>query len=444
MPEPQDHGMTLEYARSVCWLRQDPRPLGELLDEGSLTEKDLQWAAEYAYKPELKQAASVLLRALSERTPAQQNTPSSSTSPAIIAPLPLETARATIWPFSSLRGQSIGYLIDTNQLNLKDLGFAIDSARDIRVRRAAQTLMLHRLNHVIAEPPPEVGFLNVYSAGRSFAVGRQFQLTLIQGLIIGVVTGVLIALLIASIVDGLRPRDPVAIEQAIAGLQNTWEARPISIVLSVAILLGLTIGVTALVMFVVDQVDKRLERRIRLYRKGEQGETSVVEVMQQTLDGNWHLFRNLTLPGRDKADIDLILVGPSGVIAIEVKYWSGVYRNSGDKWERRTGAGWKAAGKSPSEQARRNAGALSSFLKADGISQWVEPVVIWSNPEAKLTVDNPGVAVWTLEQISAALGKVALKRPIDDQVLSQMIDKLTRLIEQQRRRVLGDEPNESN
>lgn len=442
MAEVQDPGMTVEQARRVRWHRQDPRPLGELLDEGSLTEENLRWAARSAYKPDLKLAASVLLRARAAQTPAPDDVP--APAPSIIAPLPLETARATIWPFRPLQGQSMGHLLDERQLSLKDLGYAIENARDIRVQRAAQTLMLERLQQVIAEPPPEVGFLNVYSARRSFALGRQFQLTLVQGFIMGVVTGVLLALLGASIVDSLQPSDPAVREQAIATLQNIWETSPVSIVLSVVILVGLSIGATALVVFGFGQVDKRLEKQIRLYRKGEQGETSVVEVMQQTLDGNWHLFRNLKLPGRDKADIDLILVGPSGVIAIEVKYWSGVYRNTGDTWQRKTGAGWQTARKSPSEQARRNAGALASFLKADGISQWVEPVVIWSNPESPLTVDNPGVAVWTLEHISAALADLPRQRPIDEQVLSRIIDKLARLIEQQRKHILNDEGDESS
>jgi hypothetical protein len=52
--------MSLEEARSVLWLRNNPRPLGELLDKGYLNKRRLQWAAERAYDPRLRAAAQGL------------------------------------------------------------------------------------------------------------------------------------------------------------------------------------------------------------------------------------------------------------------------------------------------------------------------------------------------------------------------------------------------
>jgi len=37
--------MDLKDARKVLWLKRNPRPLGELLDEGYLTKDRLEWAA---------------------------------------------------------------------------------------------------------------------------------------------------------------------------------------------------------------------------------------------------------------------------------------------------------------------------------------------------------------------------------------------------------------
>lgn len=56
--------MSVNEARKILWLRSNPRPMGELLDEGFLNETRLRWAAEKAYAPELKLAARVLLRSL--------------------------------------------------------------------------------------------------------------------------------------------------------------------------------------------------------------------------------------------------------------------------------------------------------------------------------------------------------------------------------------------
>ena len=53
--------MDLNEARKVLWLRSNPRPLGELLDEGYLTASRLEWAAQWAYNSNLQQAAQVIL-----------------------------------------------------------------------------------------------------------------------------------------------------------------------------------------------------------------------------------------------------------------------------------------------------------------------------------------------------------------------------------------------
>ena len=60
-----ENTMSLDEARNILWLRSNPRPLGELLDEGYLTEARLKWAAEKAFAPELKhscQSTPVLYR----------------------------------------------------------------------------------------------------------------------------------------------------------------------------------------------------------------------------------------------------------------------------------------------------------------------------------------------------------------------------------------------
>ena len=56
-----ESAMTIEAARKVNWNRQNPRPMGELLNEGFLNKEDLEWAAQNAFNPLQKQAAQVLL-----------------------------------------------------------------------------------------------------------------------------------------------------------------------------------------------------------------------------------------------------------------------------------------------------------------------------------------------------------------------------------------------
>ncbi len=171
--------MSLEDARKVRWNRQNPRPMGELLDEGIISRTDLKWAAERAFNPLQRQAAQVLLDAL-DRAPLQR---SREPKPASLPPelansiyavgLTMDQIRAIEWPIPPYQGQPMGALFDKQQLTLKDLGYAAENAWEQRVRQAAVALMLVRLNQVLMEPPSPAGLLHVVSAGRSFSERRQ-------------------------------------------------------------------------------------------------------------------------------------------------------------------------------------------------------------------------------------------------------------------------------
>jgi len=420
--------MSWEEARSVYWLRNNHRPLGELLDEGFLNEARLAWAAEKAYDPRLKQAAAVLLDWVRQTSQASQpQEPGASPQPGdesrqtINARITVERARATLWPFKPFKGQPMGALVDARQLAIKDLGYAIESAWDERVRQAAIVLTAVCLNQVVDEPAPPAGPLKVIAFGRSYAERRQFALTMVQGLIMGGALGASVVLMAQEL---LKPKaaDPGA------ALAKVLASPGSAIALVVMVLL--LAGIGGLIVFLPNLAVKKLERQIKRYRKGQEGEERVVEVVRQNLDGNWILFRNVTLPGRSKADVDAVLVGPPGVWALEIKNLSGVYRNVGERWEFRTGSRWKAFERSPSRQATDNAARLGRFFEADGIKQWVNPAVVWANRESALTVQNPSVAVWEIARLPEELGNVWQHKPIEETIRARIIEKLTTLCQQ--------------
>jgi hypothetical protein len=419
--------MTLEEARSVFWLRNNYQPLGELLDEGFLNQSRLEWAATKAYDPKLKQAAAVLLDWVKRTSLASvpQKPPASSPSraeplPTVDAGITIEQARATLWPFKPFKNQPMGALLDTRQVTLKDLVYAIENAWDERVRRAATVLVAVRLSQVVKEPAPPAGPLKVLSGGRSYAERRQFLLTLIQGVIFGGLLSAGVFLLIQPITrpSASRPGKPLA--EVIAS--------PGGLVVLLLILLALGAG-TVWLAYLLGLAMRKLDQRIESYRKGQEGEDQVVEVMRQNLDGNWTLFRNVTLPGRNKADIDAVLVGPPGVWALEIKMLTGEYRNIGEHWEVRAGK-WKLLRSSPSRQAQDNAVRLSSFFKADGLTQWVTPVVVWANRESPLSVENPTVAVWTFDRLPEELGNIWQSQTMPESTRACIIEKLTVLCQE--------------
>lgn len=67
---------------------------------------------------------------------------------------------------------------------------------------------------------------------------------------------------------------------------------------------------------------ERLLRHAEAYEKGAAGERAVQEVLA-TLSPEWTVFHDLHWPGRAKANVDHLVIGPSGAFIIDTKNWSG-------------------------------------------------------------------------------------------------------------------------
>jgi Nuclease-related domain len=66
--------MPVDEARRVIWQTHPKAPMGQLLKEGKLTRKDLEWAISKAYRPEVRRAALCLLQELDQAVaPAQRS-----------------------------------------------------------------------------------------------------------------------------------------------------------------------------------------------------------------------------------------------------------------------------------------------------------------------------------------------------------------------------------
>ncbi len=415
----------LEEARNVLWVRNYPRPLGELYDEGYLNQSRLEWAARKAFDPCLRQAAQLLLKQPKPEKPTEKRAnklPFELPDSALPIGITLEQARATKWPFRPFQDQSMGMLVETKQLSLKNLGYAAENAWEERVRRAATALMLVRLNQSIEEPAPSAGFIKVVSGGRSYAERKQLQIALIEGVILGTVFGLVIAFGVWGFTRHASTQPAMTLLEAVKS--------PVGI-LALAIVIGL-VGAYFLGLYLIDRILlKRLDKQINNYRVGQEGENRVVEVILQTLDGNWSLFRNIQLPGRNKADLDAVLVGPPGVWVLEIKNFSGEYRNIGERWEYRARKRWNLYKKNPNRQVQNGAVRLANFLKADGIQQWVEAVVVWANQESPLTVENPSAAVWPLDRLPDELGNIWQDEKVPLAVRARIVEKLTKLCRRQ-------------
>ncbi|NPD03791.1 NERD domain-containing protein [Nocardioides sp. zg-1308] len=67
---------------------------------------------------------------------------------------------------------------------------------------------------------------------------------------------------------------------------------------------------------------ERLQRSAALWEQGAEGEVAVARALEALPDG-WFGLHDLAWPGRPKANIDHIVVGPGGVFVVDAKNWTG-------------------------------------------------------------------------------------------------------------------------
>lgn len=344
----------------------------------------------------------------------------------IVLKMSLTEARSVIWPFRELKGQPIGSLLDKGLLSFQDLGYAAQRAYTERLREASRTILLHQLMQEPLASEQGHGPLNVVSTERrSFAERRQIQFAMLEGMIAGGIYTLLLAILLFWLISARQ--NSADSGDAISKISS----HPIGLIL-LAVILIFYFGMALAIPYIIGKVLEylvldRIEKQMRLHRKGQLGEERVLNVMFGVLDGKWWLFRNVELPGRRLGDLDSVLVGPHGVWSVEVKAYSGEYRNVGEQWEKRLGTKWHSIRKNPTRQARHNAAELSQLLETHQIKQWVTPVIVWANPESTVVLDNPSTFVWTLDQISDALKDLSSKPPIPEAQVEKIVGVLKKI-----------------
>ncbi|WP_210428927.1 nuclease-related domain-containing protein [Nocardioides eburneiflavus] len=70
------------------------------------------------------------------------------------------------------------------------------------------------------------------------------------------------------------------------------------------------------------EMAERLQRSAALWERGAEGEVAVARALEALPDG-WVVLHDLAWPGRKRANIDHVVVGPGGVFVVDAKNWSG-------------------------------------------------------------------------------------------------------------------------
>jgi hypothetical protein len=140
-----------------------------------------------------------------------------------------------------------------------------------------------------------------------------------------------------------------------------------------------------------------------ILRAGIEGERFAAAEFGRALSDEWTLFRGYRNRG---GEIDHLLLGPRGLVAIEGKHWNATVHCDGDQWwftkyDRygnavKPGQRTDRRGRSPSEQLNQPATLLEDFLRSRGHPVLVRRIVLLTHPRSRLgTCTNPTVDITT-------------------------------------------------
>lgn len=75
---------------------------------------------------------------------------------------------------------------------------------------------------------------------------------------------------------------------------------------------------------------EQAERAEKAWAAGAEGEARVAQALDELGAHGWKVLHDVRWPGRPKANLDHILVGPGGVIVVDAKNWTGDVQIRGD------------------------------------------------------------------------------------------------------------------
>ncbi|HEY1666241.1 MAG TPA: nuclease-related domain-containing protein [Trebonia sp.] len=131
---------------------------------------------------------------------------------------------------------------------------------------------------------------------------------------------------------------------------------------------------------------------------GIKGEQEVADVLSGALSDAWTLIKGYR---NRRGEIDYLLLGPGGMLAIEVKYVNGTFAVTRERWRyvrydnygNQVGAGLlqDARRRPPNVQLAEPLAALEQLLASRGHPVRMRPVVLLNHPKARVSHLEPDV-----------------------------------------------------
>lgn len=319
----------------------------------------------------------------------------------------VDDARKVIW---TGRGphEPMGKLFDCHEIDTGDLAWAIDKAYNPQVRAAAQALLANWLGkpatlEATRRFGPEVVEGSHYLEEQESDGMAQFIIYMMAGLFL-----VFFAI-------------PSSLLQI---LSNKTSFIPMPVAIGINLIIALTLGLW---------LYKRVKREFARWKysgRGRRGEHVVVERLRVILDNHWTIFHNLLLPDR-KDDIDIALVGPGGVWAVEVKAFREPVRITDRQWERKIKRGWTRLDGNPSKQVTDNALRLKNYLDEQGTKLFVERAIALAEPQPVSNFESSQIPVWFLPTLETQAANLSTRIPPTEEEIKRICGLLKDLASKQ-------------
>ncbi|HAG60084.1 MAG TPA: NERD nuclease [Arthrobacter bacterium] len=151
------------------------------------------------------------------------------------------------------------------------------------------------------------------------------------------------------------------------------------------------------------------ERATRSWDAGAVGERLVADRLSRLIPHGWFLLNDVHWPGRPKANLDHVLVGPGGVVVVDAKNWTGeVSVSSGVLWQGRFARTQSVDG------ALAQCAAVASVL-APPHRRFVRPLICLAGQPDLFGITNSDVAVAGADRVVDAV--LALPAVLDQQAV---------------------------
>lgn len=140
------------------------------------------------------------------------------------------------------------------------------------------------------------------------------------------------------------------------------------------------------------QAGVRALRNFNRWHRGAEGEDAVLQTLR-TLPETYTAIANFVVPGTRQGDLDLLLLGPAGILVLEVKTYTGRYACVGDAWfSLPLGGPRRPLKSSVSRQLKRAAKSVAHYLVDCDIQVPIHTAAVF-RAGAELELTRPTVPV---------------------------------------------------